>query len=89
MDRRLTWIGFLVLFVASAGCSHTFGQLKVDEVRPLLHKPGVYVFDDNSTERYDLGHLPGATRLAFKDMKASDLPADKDATLIFYCANET
>jgi rhodanese-related sulfurtransferase len=34
------------------------------------------------------GHVPTATWVDFKDVKASDLPKDKDRMLVFYCANE-
>ncbi len=89
MDRRLAGIALFATALAVAACSPGFGQLKVDEVRPLLHKDNVYVFDNNGQERYDAGHLPGAVRLNSKDIKPADLPADKkNATLIFYCANE-
>jgi rhodanese-related sulfurtransferase len=34
------------------------------------------------------GHVPTAKWVDFKNVQASDLPKDKDRTLIFYCANE-
>ena len=32
--------------------------------------------------------MPGAKWVKFNEVKASDLPADKASTLVFYCANE-
>ena len=46
------------------------------------------VFDNNQREVFDKGHIPGARWVDFKDIKTSDLPADKDTPLVFYCSNE-
>jgi rhodanese-related sulfurtransferase len=46
------------------------------------------VFDNNQREVFDKGHIPTAKWVAFDKVQASDLPADKDTTLVFYCANE-
>ena len=43
---------------------------------------------NNSKDRWAQSHVPTATWLDFKDVKASDLPQDKDRVLVFYCANE-
>ena len=48
----------------------------------------VKVFDNNSLDRFKESHLPTAKWVDFKNVQASDLPKDKDRTLIFYCANE-
>ena len=65
-----------------------FGQLSVDEVQKLVDAKQASVFDNNSKDRFDKSHVPTATWLKFDEVKASDLPADKDRTLVFYCANE-
>lgn len=62
-------------------------MLSVDEVAARLGQPGVHVFDANPRERYDRGHVPGAVWVASDRVTADVLPPDKDATLIFYCAN--
>jgi hypothetical protein len=64
-----------------------FGQMTVDEVEHRLGQPNVYVYDGNGDETYHNNHVPGAVRLLSKNLTADKLPADKDATLIFYCAN--
>ena len=46
------------------------------------------VFDNNHHERFVKSHIPGATWVQFDKVQASDLPADKDTLLVFYCANE-
>jgi len=68
--------------------SDPFGRLTVDQVERRLGRPNVYVFDGNTSETYAENHLPDAVRINHKDITASVLPQDKDATLIFYCMNE-
>jgi hypothetical protein len=70
-----------------------FGTLTLDEVEAHLReaKAGtrkVAVFDNNQHERFLKSHVAGATWVDFKNIKASDLPADKDTELVFYCSNE-
>ena len=65
-----------------------FGRFTVDQVERRLGQPNIHVYDGNSPATYAENHLPGAVLLNSKDIKEGVLPADKDATLIFYCANE-
>ena len=67
--------------------SEPFGRFTVDQVARRLGQPNVHVYDGNSDETYHEAHVPGAVRLYSKTMKPADLPAGKDATLIFYCHN--
>lgn len=62
--------------------------LTLDEAQVRLGKPGVYVFDANPREMFDRGHLPGAKWVEWDKVSTADLPPDRQATLIFYCANE-
>ena len=80
-------------FVLAMGCAAAraddkFGQLTVEEVAAKLGQKLVYVFDNNPRELYQKAHVPGAKWIDYKNIQSSDLPADKNATLIFYCANE-
>lgn len=63
-------------------------HLTLDEVQARLGRPGVHVFDANPREMYDGKHVPGARWVEWNHVTASDLPADRAATLIFYCALE-
>lgn len=70
-----------------------FGKMTVDELEAKMAdakagKGALYVYDNNHKEVFDKGHIPGAKWVAFDKVQASDLPADKEATLVFYCANE-
>ncbi len=65
-------------------------SLTVDDVATrLAAKDGkTFVYDNNSKDTYASGHVPSAKWVDFKNVTAADLPADKAATLIFYCASE-
>ncbi len=68
--------------------SGAVGKMSIDEVAGLITAGTVAIVDVNGPERYAKGHLPGAAWSAFNDVKPSELPAEKDRTLVFYCANE-
>ena len=94
MKRRLLLfcglaaMAVLLPLAARAHEKDAFGRLSVDEVAGLIAKQDVKVFDNNSLDRYKESHLPGAKWVDFKNVKASDLPSDKEAKLVFYCASE-
>jgi len=94
-QRRITVLAVaaLTLSLGALACHKeqqpdAFGQLSPDEVQKLVEAKQASVFDNNSQERFKQSHVPTATWLQFDDVKPSDLPADKDRTLVFYCANE-
>jgi rhodanese-related sulfurtransferase len=86
--------------VAAPACVHSapaasqtsekeaFGRLSVDEVQKLVDSNGALVVDNNSPERFQKGHVPGAINARYDAVTEEKLGADKDRTLIFYCANE-
>jgi hypothetical protein len=79
---------------ATASVRHSDVDLKtltVDEVDALLaeHNGKTFIYDNNPKERYEQGHLPSATWVNFRSLTARDLPDDKTATLVFYCASES
>ncbi len=74
--------------VAKNDKAQGFGELTVDEVAARIGKPGVHIFDNNNQEEWVEGHVPTATWVDNEKFTAADMPADKDATLIFYCHNE-
>jgi len=73
---------------APAEVAVTLKTLTVDEVASKLKDPNTFVFDNNSADRYKQGHVPGAKWVRPDEITAASLPADKTATLVFYCANE-
>jgi hypothetical protein len=94
MNRRTILLLAAFAFVFGAG---TFGcsksklkELTVDEVaaRIAANDGKTFVYDNNGKDRYDKSHVPGAKWLDEDKVTAADLPADKSATLVFYCAND-
>ena len=72
---------------------HGFQSLSLADLNAKMSeaKAGKLVLqliDNNSLERWKSSHIPGAKWVLYDEVKASDLPADKTATLVFYCANE-
>jgi rhodanese-related sulfurtransferase len=65
-----------------------FGSLTPQEVAAKLKQKNVYVFDNNDPDVYKAGHVPHAKWVHPSEYDAKELPADKSATLIFYCHNE-
>lgn len=74
--------------VVARGGDAGFGSLTPQEVAAKLKEKNVYVFDNNAPEVYKAGHVPHAKWLHPSEYDAKELPADKSATLIFYCHNE-
>ncbi len=72
-----------------AGPVHT--ELTVDEVAArLAARDGTtFVFDTDGKELYAAGHVPSAIWIGYGDVPSGALPADKNASLIFYCLNAT
>jgi rhodanese-related sulfurtransferase len=63
-----------------------FPELVVREVAARLGQPGFHVYDTNAPARWRRSHVPGAKNLEADSFDASELPEDKSATLVFYCA---
>lgn len=90
----------LVLGVGAAGSSASacggytddaasFGKMSVEQVWARVEaKDDVHIYDANSKERYDQGHVPGAVWVDYKALTAEALPAEKSDTVVFYCARE-
>ncbi len=73
--------------VAAATEPEPFKRLSIKQVEALLGKPNVHIYDGNSEETYAKNHVPGAVNLHSGDIKEGVLPADRGATLVFYCQN--
>ena len=61
-------------------------ELSVAEVAARIGQPGFYVFDNNGPARWRRSHVPTAKNLDANSYDASELPADRTATLVFYCS---
>ena len=98
MHRRsaITLLALAALALVLAGCSRASSpsselrSLTVDEVaaRIAANDGKTFIYDNNEKDRYAKSHVPGAQWLEYDRVVASDLPADRGATLVFYCASE-
>jgi len=91
MIRICTTLALAALLVgaaARAADKEELAILTVDQVAEHVAKGDASVFDNNPKDMWEKGHVPTAKWVDFKNVQASDLPQDKDRTLIFYCANE-
>jgi rhodanese-related sulfurtransferase len=66
--------------------SEELAELTIDEVAARLGQPDFFAFDNNGRGRWARGHVPGAKHLNPYSYDAGELPPDKAATLVFYCA---
>ena len=63
-------------------------SISPDGLHQLVSNPGhVSVFDVNSHQSWLKARVPGARNLDPADYKDSELPADKNDVLVFYCSN--
>lgn len=60
--------------------------ISMREADTLVGKEGVYFFDVNTLEVWAEGYIPGATFFNVRNWKGL-LPKNKDAVMVFYCAN--
>jgi len=66
--------------------SDDLAMLSVGEVEKMLGQGDVRIYDANTHEVYENGHVPGAIFVDAKSLLAS-LPQDKSTRLVFYCKN--
>jgi len=90
----------MLLGLAAAGCSRRsaheapgaapMAALSVDDLEARLARGDCRAVDANGdATRKRLGVIPGAVLLSdYETFLPSELPADKAAGLVFYCANE-
>jgi hypothetical protein len=90
--RLATLLLALALFVPGlVRADEAFKEIHVSDLVALQHaKPKVHVYDANTEEfRAKNGVIPGAAMLSSFDKYdvAKELPADKNAPLVFYCTS--
>jgi hypothetical protein len=90
--RSSALLSLLAAPLALWACTHSpeLHTLTVDDVaaRIAANDGTTFVYDDNPHDRFVKGHVPGAKWVSGSVPTAADLPADKNATLVFYCASE-
>lgn len=64
-------------------------RMSIDDLAGMLDQhQTVAIYDNNSHERYESGHIPTARWVGHDQVTADVLPQDRNARLVFYCANE-
>jgi len=93
MRKTILRVAAVALAVSAAAfAADSFKLIHVDDLATLVanHSPEVWIYDANPpTVRAKDGVVPGARLLSsFSGYDvARELPAAKDAKLVFYCAN--
>ena len=80
-------LGAMSLGVLAADAPATNNAAPAAQVEKNLGAEGLYVFDCNPKNLYDMSHVPGAVHINVKEWKTL-LPKDKkNSYIIFYCVN--
>ena len=58
-----------------------------NELHQLMQQQRLTVIDVNSAQSWNKAHVPGALSLDPACYNDSDLPSDKESSLVFYCSN--
>jgi rhodanese-related sulfurtransferase len=61
-------------------------ELSIADVAARIGQPDFFVYDNNGHGRWKRSHVPTAKHLNAYTFGESELPPDKTATLVFYCA---
>jgi len=86
--KRIVALLATALVAASVYAGAPFADISVTDVNTAATSKAAVIIDVNGTDSYNAGHVPGALNYdAIKDKLAANLPADKDALIIAYCAN--
>jgi hypothetical protein len=87
--RALATAGVFIAVVACAGDKEKgepFTFVSVDQVEQMIGRPDVFVVDANPEDVFKKNHVPGAHWWRTAPL-AQLLPAQKDQSLVFYCAS--
>lgn len=63
------------------------GTVSPTELQRMMQSGGATTIDVNARKSWVTARVPGARHLDPESYGEADLPADKDALLVFYCSN--
>lgn len=73
---------------ASVYAANPFPEISVADVNAAVGSKSAVIIDVNGTDSYNAGHVPGALNYdAIQNKLAANLPKDKNALIVAYCAN--
>ena len=75
-------------YLRAAFAERAVREVTVAEAAALVTTPGTAVYDANVREIFLDGHLPGARHVSPLTLAEADLPASRDAALLFYCKSQ-
>ncbi len=85
---RVFAFSFIFPFLLSSVALAQFPIVSAEDVKTwMTGKQKVVLIDSRMPDEYQAGHIPGAINIPAEQMKtkASRLPKDKAAPIIFYC----
>jgi rhodanese-related sulfurtransferase len=89
MKTHVRALALVCIGLASLGAAaDDVRTLTPAQVHAQMSKKQIQVFDANTPDVFAKHHVPGATHVEYDQVKASDLPKDKAAAIVFYCMNE-
>jgi rhodanese-related sulfurtransferase len=62
-------------------------SISPDVLHKMMQEQRPTVIDVNSPQSWNKAHVPGALNLDPVNYSDSDLPADRESSLVFYCSN--
>ena len=92
MVRRLVLVAaFVWLLATGSWADEGFRVIHVNDLAGMIaeHTQNLFIYDANPTSTRERdGIIAGAHLLPSLDYDVDELPAKKDAKLVFYCANK-
>src|SRR5580658_7846316 len=88
MKKLLTLLA--VVFGAVALHAGEYPDISISELKSAISEKKVTLLDANGSDSFKAGHIPGAIDFqAQKAQLANQLPSDKGALVVAYCAGPT
>lgn len=69
----------------SVGQQSAVKEISPQQLAALQSNTTLFIFDCNEEDMYTEAHVPGAKLIVYDQITADKLPADMNATLVFYC----
>ena len=88
MKKLVSLLCALAITPIMALAADKFPDISHDELKAAIAEKKVALIDVNGSDSYKAGHIPGAVDFESTKDLAKTLPADKNALIVAYCANE-
>ena len=75
------------LGACQAKVPENFTAISTQELSQGIKDKALHIYDNNLASVYQAGHIPTAIYMDYLEPDASQLPTDKNASLVFYCKN--